>query len=118
MRSISYLWSIQNMGVISTSEENVWHRYLKLALGLILEQGGVPGVWVKGEIVDGVLLTGPTEQILVHLSVIPTETAVKLPVGNGPGVDEANSVRADLIEKIHHSGGASQGNLSHGDSTR
>ena len=90
---------------------------LKLALGgLVLENVRVPGIRVEHEVVDWVLLAGTTEQILVDLSIGATQTAVELPVGDSPSINEANGVRTDLVEQLHDGGGAGEGDLadSHG----
>lgn len=92
-------------------------RNLKLALGgLILENSCIPRIGVEDEVVNGVLLAGTTEQIFVNLSVRTAQAAVKLPVGNSPSIDKADSVRTDLIKKLHDGSGAGEGDLadSHG----
>lgn len=91
---------------------------LQLALRrLVLKKSLVPRVGVKHQVVDGVLLAGPAEQIGVDVTVVPTETAVQLPVGDGPGIDETHGVGADLVEELHHGGGAGQTDLADGDGT-
>jgi hypothetical protein len=92
-----------------------WTRNLQLALRrLVLKQGRVPRVRVERQVIDRVFLTSTTEEILIDLSVVATKTAVQLPVGDSPGVDQANGVGADVIEELHHRSSAGQGDLADG----
>lgn len=42
------------------------------------------------------------EHVLVHLAVSTTQTAVEHPVVEAPCIDEANSVRPDVLQQLHH----------------
>lgn len=55
------------------------------------------------------------EHILINLAVRTTKTAVELPVGEIPRVDEAYGVGADVGEQLHDGAGAGELDLAHRD---
>jgi hypothetical protein len=78
-----------------------WWYNLQLRLLDPLKQHVVLGVRIDGDVVQRIKLTGTMEHILVHLTISTTKTAVEYPIVEAPCIDEANSVRPDLLQQLH-----------------
>src|ERR1700742_2851653 len=59
---------------------------------ILPEQDLAIRVRVEDDLVQGIQLAGPMEHVLVHIAVIPPQTAVQLPIREFPRIDQANGV--------------------------
>lgn len=41
------------------------------------------------------------KQILINPPIIPTQTAIELPIGKAPRIDEADGMRANFLQQLH-----------------
>lgn len=86
---------------------------LRCLPSILLHNHIIVRIRIKGQIVHRIQLARPMEHILVHLPIVPAETAIQLPVGKSPGIDELHGVRADLLDELHHGVRARELDLPH-----
>ena len=85
---------------------------LKLAPSILLNNNPTPRIRIKSQVVDGILLASPQEQILINLSVRTSQAAVKLPIRESPRIHEPYGVGTDLVKQASHGLCAGEGNLA------
>ena len=82
--------------------------HLKLALNLrpliLFKQHIAVGVRVEHDPIERVELARAIKHILVDAAIMATQTRVELPVGELPRIDEANSMRPNLLQQLHNRG--------------
>jgi hypothetical protein len=76
--------------------------HLQLTLLHPLEQHITIRIRIHGDLVQRIQLTRAVKHILIHLSVLTSQTAVQHPIVEAPRIHETNGVWANLLEQLHN----------------
>jgi hypothetical protein len=85
--------------------------HLQLTLLNPLEQHIAIRVRIHGDLVQRIQLTRTVKHVLIHLTILATQTAIQDPIVETPSIDQSHSMRSDILEQLHNRIRARQLNL-------